>query len=303
LACERGTRLAKPETKERRQQPTFNHGKPLLDKPVNQITDADVEKALMPLRSKYPHQARLALAMWASVFTFAKAHKLLTGDNPADWNGNHRFKWPKTPKAKHFDALPHKCMPEFMNLLRQKQGRSPAAVALEFCILTASRISEVCGMQWEETDPDEKLWIIPAERTKANREHRVPLSDRAYELLSRQREYHDCGYANGSNYVFPGARRNKSMDPKTPLWVLRTIAADVTVHGMRSTFRDWAGDMTHHPRNHIEECLAHRVGSATEQSYRHGDAPEKRRVIMQQWADYCAGRGGATISVKQGGGP
>jgi integrase len=144
---------------------------------------------------------------------------------------------------------------------------------------------------WDEIDMGQRLWVIPKERNKQGREHRVPLSDRVVELLLRQQEYN-----GNSPYVFPDRYGEKPTGSKSPLWILQSIDPNVTMHGFRSTFRDWAGDCTHHPRNLIEECMAHVVGEQSEQAYRRSDALEKRRDIMNEWAAFCAGREAAATS-------
>ena len=138
-------------------------------------------------------------------------------------------------------------------------------------------------MTWAEIDFDKKLWTLPPERTKQGQTHSVPLSDRVMQILNLQKQY-----ANGSGYVFTGYNRTR-MASAVMIWVLKHMGMKATVHGMRSVFRDWAGDLTHFARNDIEECLGHAVGNAVERAYRRSQAIEKRRVILQAWSDYCAG--------------
>jgi integrase len=263
----------------------YNHGRPLLDKPVASITDNDVEKALTELRSEHPYQARLALAMWANVFTYAKAYKLRTGDNPCDWKENHKLKWPKAPKSKHFPSVPYANMPNFMALLRREQARSLAATCLEVAILTATRISEATGMRRNELFLGQQLWIIPDWRTKSNREFPVPLTARVVELLARQLEYSD-----GSEFVFPNMHGNKPMDSKSPLYIAKKIDKGSTVHGFRATFRTWANDQAKFDWATCEIALAHVTGDATAQAYQRGDAFDKRKKLMQEWAAFCDGK-------------
>jgi integrase len=174
-------------------------------------------------------------------------------------------------------------MPEFMVALRKKQARSISSVALEFCILTAARSGEVFGMQWSEIDWDKQTWTIPASRMKAGREHVVPLSARAIEILILQRQY-----SSGSEYVFTGNCQTKLTNTSMRS-VLGYMRVKTSVHGFRSTFRDWCGDKTHFQREHVEACLAHRVGNSVEQAYWRSDALEKRREILTAWAGYCTG--------------
>jgi integrase len=152
---------------------------------------------------------------------------------------------------------------------------------LEFTILTAARSGEVYGATWQEFDMGEAVWTIPANRMKAAEEHRVPLSQRALEIIKQLSEH------KTSDYVFAG-RSNKPMSNMAMAMLLRDMAPGTTVHGMRSAFRDWAGEMTHFPREVAEMALAHKVGDQTERAYRRGDALEKRRELMQQWHHYLS---------------
>jgi integrase len=259
------------------------HGEPLANKPVKDITPDHVQAALAGLWAKTPLQGRRALSAWERVLDFARAKGWRQGDNPASWRGCHEYRFARVRETdrKHWDALPYEMMPEFVKALRKKQARSVGAVCLEFVILTASRSGETLGMQWKEIDWDKQTWTIPASRMKAGREHVVPLCKRAMELLTLQRQY-----SSGSEYVFTGYNGTRMADVSMRS-VLGYMQVKTSVHGFRSTFRDWAGDTTHHPREHVEACLAHRVGNAVEQAYRRSDALEKRRTILQAWAEYC----------------
>jgi integrase len=258
------------------------HGKPLQVVAVSQITPDNIQVALAGLWTKHPIQARRALEMFARVLDFAKAGGAREGDNPAAWKGCHQYRWPKQPKVdrNHYTAMNYVELPGFLTELRARQVRSSAARALEFLILTASRTGETLGLQWSEIDWDNKIWNLAATRTKQGRAHRVPLCDRAMELLAVQRQ---C--RNGSDYVFTG-NGHGPLSGKAMTWVLRDMGSKVTVHGFRSTFRNWAGDVTEFQREHIEECLGHAIGNATERAYRRSDALEKRRAIMQAWCEF-----------------
>ena len=159
-----------------------------------------------------------------------------------------------------------------------------SALCLEFTVLTAARSGEALGARWDEINLDTKLWVLPRERMKRNREHRVPLSDRSVDIL-RVLEQMKTG---AESYVFPGTKADKPLSVMALEMLLRRMKQAVTVHGFRSTFRDWAGDCTTISREIVEEALSHQVGSEVERSYRRGDALEKRRQLMQMWADYCA---------------
>jgi integrase len=173
-------------------------------------------------------------------------------------------------------------VPGFIQALRQRQSNSVAAVALEFLLITAARSGEVRGMLWPEVKFEDRLWIIPKERTKTGREHRVPLSDRAMEILKRQQE------RGADHYVFfAHQRHHKPLDEKSMRDLLRKMRIKATVHGFRSSFKDWAEDTTGFPSARIEECLAHRIGNKAEQAYRRKDALKKRHEIMSAWAAHC----------------
>jgi integrase len=257
------------------------HGKSLAAKSVAHVDSNMVEDAIRPLWAKAPKQAKRTARMWKRVFAYAIHKKFYTGDNPAIWEGNLSNVFPKSKDTNrnHHAAMPYQQVPRFMRELRQHQNRSTAAVALEFCILTASRPGEVRGMQWSEVEAP--IWTIPTERMKARKEHRVPLSDRALELLTRQKDY-----SNGSPFVFTGYN-GISLDDTSLRKFLRGMGVPFTVHGFRTTFRTWAAEQTDFDFYVVEMCLAHSVGNAVTRAYLRGDALEKRRIIMQAWADFC----------------
>jgi integrase len=226
--------------------------------------------------------------MWSRVLDYAKAKGMRTGDNPADWRGNMEYRFARL-RAKdhgHHPALPYEQMPEFMKELRQRQIKGRATTCLEFTILTCARTSEVLGMQWPEVDWEKRTWTVPKERMKAGKEHVVPLSDRAIEILKQR---HVFGGQLTTEYVFVGYNRTRLAE-RSLRAVLHYMEVKYTVHGFRSTFRDWAGDTTHFVREHVEECLAHQVGNDVERAYRRATALEKRRAIMTAWASYCQGQ-------------
>ena len=168
--------------------------------------------------------------------------------------------------------------------MRQAYGRG--ALALEFLIVTAARTGEVLGMTWDEIDLDNKLWTLPPHRTKQGREHQVPLCDRAMQILAIQKQY----MSPGSPYVFNGYKRTRLAE-KTMASVLQSMGVNVTVHGFRSTFRDWAGNETEFPREHVEECLGHLMGNKVERAYRRRPGIEKRRAILEAWEQFCGSKG------------
>jgi integrase len=156
--------------------------------------------------------------------------------------------------------------------------------ALEFLILTAARSGEVLGARWDELDHGAKVWVVQAHRMKGAREHRVPLNERAFAILGEMRMLH----AAGNGHVFPGLKPGRPLSSMALEAVLRRMEVDVTVHGFRSSFRDWAGERTHFPREIAEAALGHLVGDSVERAYRRGDALEKRRELMKAWHLYCA---------------
>jgi len=223
---------------------------------------------------------------WATVRGYRQS------DNPARWKGNLDAVLPKPGKingrVKHFRAMPIDDMPAFMAELRRREGM--AARALEFVILTAARSGEVRGARWQEIDLDKGEWRIDGERMKAGHEHRVPLSDAAVTLLRGLPRF------EGTDLVFPAARGGKLSDMSLTA-VLRRMEVDATVHGFRSTFRDWTAERTAYPREVIEKCLAHAIGDKVEAAYRRGDLFERRRRLMHDWSQFCAGSGTATGDV------
>jgi integrase len=180
----------------------------------------------------------------------------------------------------------YQALPGFVKELRKKQDTW--AVALEYLILTCARTKEVLRAQWSEIDWDNKVWVLPKDRTKQGREHTVPLSDRVLTLLMRQKEH-----SNGSEYIFtgrrPGGHNGKVLDIKIMYEHLRGMGIEASVHGFRSSFRDYMGNETHFAREPVEECLAHAIGNSVERAYRRQDGLNKWRVILDHWAEYCAG--------------
>jgi integrase len=273
----------------------FTCAKELLEKPILSIRPKHIHAALEPLwkgdgtesNPGKPKQVKRALMRIENVFDFAKGRDLYFAENPARWREKQTHLFPEFSNDRvNFAALSYEDMPEFMRTLRQHQDSSVAAVALEFCILTATRSGEVRGMKRSELGPDNLYWTIPAARLKkgkkgGGRDHIVPLSPRAQELIKRRLE-HTVG-----DYVFSAHGRNKPLDEKAMREILHKIKPGVTVHGFRSSFRDWCGEETEYPRELAEECLSHQVGNAVERAYRRRSSLGRRREIMQAWASYC----------------
>ncbi|MFC1456390.1 tyrosine-type recombinase/integrase [Microvirga arabica] len=262
---------------------------PLRSKPVAEIGTEDVLKVLQPLWTAKPETASRLRGRIERVLDFARARGQRSGENPARWRGHLDALLPKRARLTrgHHAALPFDEVPAFMASLREREGIAPRA--LEFAILTAARSGEALGAKWEEFDLDARVWTVPATRMKASRVHRVPLSERAVEILRQMAQ------AQLSEFVFPGLKRNRSLSGMALEMVLRRMKVDVTVHGFRSAFRDWAGERTHFPREIAEAALAHLVGDAVERAYRRGDALEKRRKLMEAWARFLEPKAGATI--------
>jgi len=214
---------------------------------------------------------------------FAKSSGLREGENPARWKGhlaNVLAMANRTSRTKHHPALPYAELPAFMAELRAVAGI--AARALEFTILTAARTGEARFARWSEFDLDGRVWAIPGERMKGDKDHRVPLSDQTLAILR------ELPRDPVSDAVFPGRSNGRFMNQDAMADVLAKLRPDVTVHGFRSTFRDWAAEMTAYPNHVVEMALAHAI--PTERPYRRGDLFEKRRRLMDDWAHYCGAR-------------
>lgn len=249
---------------------------PILAKPVAAITTDDVLACLTPIWTSVPETASRVRARIEKVLSAAKAQGLRTGENPARWGDNLDHLLPARPALVrgHHEALPYRDVPEFVARLRARQGLS--ALALEWTILTAARSGETLGARWSEIEGD--VWTVPAERMKSKRVHRVPLPPRCLEILAGQREF-------GGVYVFQQPTGKPLSNMAMPM-LLRDMEQTCTVHGFRSTFRDWAGDCTEFPRELVEAALSHIIGDKAEQAYRRGDALERRRALMGEWGAY-----------------
>jgi integrase len=244
---------------------------PIWAMPVDEVGREAILDVLQPLWQRVPETASRLRGRIEAVLDFAKAHGWRSGENPAAWRGNLAHILPKRQKLArgHFAAMPYAEIPAFMAVLRELEGM--AARALEFLILTAARSGGVLGARWSEFDLQTKAWTIPASRMKAAREHRVPLSGRALAILEEMK----------------AIRFNDLVFPVSSSAMAALVPSGVTVHGFRSAFRDWVGNETQFPRELAEAALAHVSGDATERAYRRSDALEKRRALMEVWAQYC----------------
>lgn len=255
---------------------------------IGQMLVRDIElphvlSVLEPIwREKTETASRLRGRM-ESVLDWASARGYRSGPNPARWKG-HLDKLLPAPgriaKTDHHRSLPHEDMPAFFAALRQQDGSG--ARALEFTILTAARSGEARGATWEEFDLTAGKWVIPAGRMKAKKEHRVALSAQAVALLKAQQEL------RVSDFVFPSPKEDSMLSDMTLTAVLRRMKVDAVPHGFRSTFRNWTAETTNYPREIAELALAHTVGSEVERAYMRSDLFEKRRALMQDWADFVS---------------
>jgi integrase len=261
---------------------------------IDDLTKHDIVKILEPLwRTKSKTATRLRGRI-AAVFDYAKAMEYRTGDNPAEWKGTLKPILGQPPKAvEHHAALPYPQIGAFMAELRRSEGI--AARALELAILTATRSGEVRGAPWDEINLEAKTWIIPAERMKARKEHPIPLSEAAVELLRTLKQ----SRVRGETLIFPSPKGGKPLSDMTLTAVLKRMGREgLTQHGFRSTFRDWAGELTYHPREVIEHALAHQLRDKSEAAYQRGTLWPKRVALMADWANYCGGVESTVLPLK-----
>ena len=250
--------------------------------PVASIDTPLVLKVIKPLWQRVPETASRVRGRIENVLGWATVHHYRSGDNPARWNGHLEHALPSRAelvKVEHHAALPYTQAVGFLAELRK--DTSVAGRALEFLALTATRLGEALGATWSEIDLDARTWTIPGNRMKAGKEHAVPLSTAAIRVLKAM------AAVRQSDFVFPGFRQGQPIRPDAVRELLKRLAAsDVTVHGLRSTFRTWAGEATAFAQDICEAALAHSQGKLVE-TYQRGDLFEKRRRLMDAWADYC----------------
>ncbi len=245
-------------------------------------TGKTVERSLWDAKRETASRVRQRIE---AVLDRAKALKLRSGENPATWRDNLAHvglaKRSKSVDVEHHAALAYADLPDFVAELRRESGT--AARALEFAILTAARTGEVIGARWDEIDMDGATWTIPAVRMKAKKEHRIPLPEPALALVREQRKL-----AAGHEHVFPGMAPRKPISNMSMLMLLRRMKRDdLTVHGFRSSFRDWTAERTTFPREVCEHALAHSLPDKTEAAYQRGDLFEKRAKLMEAWGTFC----------------
>lgn len=254
--------------------------------PVQSVDTALVLKALEPIWNTKPETASRLRGRIEAILDWARVRCFREGENPARWRGHLDKLLPARGKVRrivHHAALPYAELPDFIAALQAQDGT--AACALEFAILTAARTGEVIGATWSEIDLGSKVWTVPGERMKAGKEHRVPLSERAIEILTGLKPTH----AEQTGFVFQGRKPGTALSNMAFLMLLRRMNRDdLTGHGFRSTFRDWAAERTNFPSEAAELALAHTISDKVEAAYRRGDMFERRRRLMADWAKFCA---------------
>lgn len=268
------------------------YASPIFGKlPVQDVDTALVMKVLEPIWGTKTETATRVRSRIELVLDWAKARKYRAGENPARWRGHLSHLLPKRSDVKavrNHPALPYTEAPAFLAALRVRTG--VAAMALEFVILTAARVSEATHAQWSEIDLEAAVWTVPAVRMKAKREHRVPLSDAALKVLGALNR-------QDGGFVFPGWRVKRPITGAACLKLLRGMGySALTVHGFRSTFRDWCAEQTNYPGEVAEAALAHTISDKTEAAYRRGDLFAKRKSLMKDWAQFCDRPERATIT-------
>ncbi|NKJ44828.1 site-specific integrase [Novosphingobium sp. SG720] len=263
------------------------HGESLLAIPVDAITVDDVVAVLQPIWRSTPETAGRLRGRIENILDAAKASKHIAGpwENPARWRGNLIHLLPRRRKksqVRHHPAMPYEDLPDFIVRLRRRSAL--AARALEFTILCATRTNETLRMTWSEVDLDGGVWNVAADRMKMGVGHRIPLPGRAVEILREIAKGSNC---DPGTFVFEGQKMGKPLSQMSMTMVLRRMKlGHYTVHGMRSAFRDYMGDMTNHPESVVEQALAHQIGDETTRAYRRGDAFLKRRELMKDWEGY-----------------
>ena len=251
--------------------------------PVQNIDVALVMRVLEPIWQTKTETASRLRGRIESVLDWATARGFCKGENPARWRGHLENLLPaksRVRRVEHFAAMPYAELAGFMIELRQQEG--VADRALEFAILTVARTGEVIGAQWSEIDLSARLWTVPAERMKAGKEHRVPLCDRAIEIIEEMQKISD------GDFLFPGGRAGRPLSSAALLMSLRRMGrGGLVAHGFRSTFSDWCSERTNFPAEVREMALAHTVSDKVAAAYRRGDLFQKRRQVMDAWARYC----------------
>ena len=287
----RGAEWRNPKHKAQWTMTLTRYCEPIRDMPGAAVDTEAVLSVLKPLWMRTPETASRLRGRIESVLDAARARGFIGPNeaNPARWRGHLDKLLPKRAKLTrgHHAAMPYADVPAFVAALRQRPAT--AARALEFCILTAARSGETLAVRWDEIDLEQKVWTVRPARTKAAREHRVPLSERAVAIL---REMEALG---SRGFVFPGQRPSRPLSGMAFEMLLRRAKSPCTAHGFRSSFRDWAGNETRFLRELAEHALAHVIGDKAEQAYRRSDALARRRELMDAWARHCEGAVGENV--------
>ncbi|MDH5547133.1 MAG: tyrosine-type recombinase/integrase [Gammaproteobacteria bacterium] len=259
---------------------------------VDQISTEDILKILQPIWTTKTETASRVQGRLENVFDFAIAHGRKDAFNPARWKGHLDKMLPKPSRVKkvvHHPAMPFAEVPDFLTKLAE--SKSISAKALAFLILTATRTGEVLGATWDEIDIENAVWTIPAERMKAKREHKVPLTGRVIQILNSLHRFAD------TPYIFPGLKKGKPMSNMALLKLMRDMGygtanthGNYVPHGFRSSFRDWAGETTNHPSDVVEMALAHTIKNKVEAAYRRGDLFAKRIRLMEDWTTFLTSK-------------
>jgi integrase len=258
---------------------------------VDNIGTPEILSVLNPIWLTKPETARRVRQRIHTVLEWAKASGFRSGDNPVD--GISKI-LPKQPVSKkHHTALPYKEVPIFIKSLRSINAEGIAPLAFEFLILTATRTSEVLNATWDEINLEDKTWTIPDSRMKNKREHRIPLQPRLIEILEEARKL-----SGGSLYIFPNPHTGKALSTMVFLMLLRRMKQDITAHGFRSSFRDWASERTNIPRDVCEAALAHSLKDKTEAAYKRTDLFDKRRELMDLWTRFATEEHGEVITLR-----
>lgn len=252
---------------------------------VQAVDTGLIIRILQPIWAKKPETASRLRGRIEAILDWARVQGYRDGENPARWRGHLDKMLPRPSKVRqvhHHAALPYVEVSEFMSALRSQPGFS--ARALEFAILTAARTGEVIGARWSEVNLADRLWTVPAERMKAGKDHRVPFSGRALAILEEMKP----AETNPTAFIFAGGNKGEPLSNMAFLMLLRRMErSDITAHGFRSTFRDWAAERTSFPSEVVEMALAHTVGNKVEAAYRRSDLFERRRRLMDEWARFC----------------
>jgi len=260
---------------------------------VDQVHTPEVLKALSPIWLKKPETARRVRQRIKTVFDWAKAAGFRSGDNPVEGISEVLPKQPNTQV--HHTALPYAEIPAFIKALRKTDASKAAQLAFEFLILSATRTNELINATWNEIDLKNKTWTIPSSRMKTKREYRIPLSRRCIEILKEVRKL-----SKNSLYVFPNPLTDKPLSNMVFLMLLRLMKQDITTHGFRSSFRDWASERTNIPRDVCEAALAHSLKDKTEAAYKRTDLFDKRRELMESWAAFATRTQADVITLRAG---